>query len=86
MVSQLFDVVEKHIQGGQYPQQFKAAYTANPPTTFVDALNFVKSFIATSNIQLPGRVSIISNSASLVGATPSILSQPGQVTSTITTT
>jgi hypothetical protein len=60
MIDQLFDIVEKHIQGGLYPQPLKAAYTANPPNTFADAFNIIKSFIATSSIQVPGRVSAIS--------------------------
>jgi hypothetical protein len=86
MISQLFEIVERHIQGGLYPQQLKSAYAANPPSTFVDALNLIKGFTANSNIQVPGRVSVISSQASVVGATPSVLSQPGQITSTITTT
>jgi hypothetical protein len=88
MIDQLFSVVEQHIQGGRYPQRFSEEYNAARPTTFNQALEFVKGFTSVSGIQVPGRISAISSQSSVaVGAVnTSVISQPEQVVTTTTTT
>ena len=88
MINQLFSIVEQHIQGSKYPQQFSVEYNSAPPNTFDEALNFVKRFTSQSGIQVPGRISAINSQSSVLvgGANTSTISQPGQITTTTTTT
>lgn len=77
MIDQLFSVVEQHVQGGRYSEQFRAQYSTSPPSTFDEALAFVKRFTSQSGIQVPGRISVTSSHSSVpVGASISAVSQP----------
>jgi hypothetical protein len=79
-VSLVFHVVEEHLQGRQFPGNFRSSYDANQPKSFVEAINFVRGYVTTTGIQLPGRLP----SQILNGTVTQVTSTSPQVTKTIT--
>jgi len=57
LIDQVYDLVERRLVGGSFPQTFKQVYSQNPPKSFDEALTIIQNYAATHNLAIPSAVS-----------------------------